>query len=701
MNNHNYQDSVQHFAALKVYYQAEQYNDSSPSSLLYFILRRVDSDILLTDLELSWLRENNLVDTIKCIENKSKHIDELVAEASRLFKKYLPSIYGRLTKESLSKPIHFILKKLEMRHLLTPREISYLNSNDYFLQLGAFAEFQALMVKYQVTQYPDSQPSSPLFAILKQLDVQEPLSIQEIEWLQSQLLPEIFAIFTQQEHSRNLQFTALKEKYHAGGYTDTSYLSRPLYEILQQLDANKPVSELQIDWLKQQGLLETVAIAEEQENVRNFEALKHKYKATAFQESSISSHLYKVLKKIDAGDSLSEPDFNFLNKRKLVSTLVSYVQTKIGREQLLTETEYNWLVQNRQDAELLKSQEIRHYLILRKLGAGKQLDDTEVACFIVEIEAKIKRKQVLTETEYNWLVQNRQGNEILGKNEIFRYLVSKKLEEGKRLDEIEAAWLYDEFKDEHCQRTDWLIRYHEIEALFYENEYTNTGNKWNLANASSHWRKAEKPKLALFVTDELNFAKIKEDKLKAALLTTRGGAFRDLEKLDQAENCAMQAIQYYPQSHHPYTLMGAICFERGQYGEGEKWFGEAIQRGASPRDQDAELKRIVRDTKDSKKLWELIKYLLDKDSERYSWARRYLIEMGGIYFKRGQYSEGEEWFDEAIQRGAYPRSQDAELKSIVRDTKDSKKHRELIDYLLSKDSKRYGWAKEYLHARRQ
>ncbi|OQW86845.1 MAG: hypothetical protein BWK78_09650 [Thiotrichaceae bacterium IS1] len=391
MNNHETQDSVQHFAALKVYYQAAQYNDSSPSSLLYFILRQVDSDILLTNLELSWLRENNLIDTIKCIESKSKHIDELVAEANRLFKKYLPSIYGRLTKESLSKPIHFILKKLEMRHLLTPHEISYLNSNDH-PQLVAIAEFQALMVKYQVTQYPDSHPSSPLFAILKQLDVQELLSLQQIEWLQSQQLPEIFAVFKHQEHGRNLQFTALKEKYQAGGYADTSYLSRPLYEILQQLDANQPVSNLQIDWLKQQRLVETIAIVEEQKNLRNFEALKHKYEVTAFQESSISSHLYKVLKKIEAGDSLSDPDFNFLNKRKLVSTLAIYVRMKIGRNQVLTETEYNWLVQNRQNHKLLENQEVLCYLVSRKLDDGKPLDETEAAWFIVEVEAKIKRK---------------------------------------------------------------------------------------------------------------------------------------------------------------------------------------------------------------------------------------------------------------------------------------------------------------------
>lgn len=563
MNNYE-----QHFASLKVYYQAEQYEDSSSSSLLYFILKKVDLGIALNDLEYSWLRENNLFNSIKCAENKSEYSNQFVIEANRLFQKYLPTVYAAysagLTKELLSNPIHFLLKKLEMCLPLTPGEIKYLNSHGY-PRLVTLAEFLVLKGKYQATEFPDTAPSSPLFSILKQLDIQGPLSIQEIEWLQSQSLPQVFAIFVQQEHSRNLQFTALKEKYYAGDYSDTSYLSRPLYEILQQLDAHKPVSELQLDWLKQQKLVETLVVVEEQK----FEALKQKYKATALQESSISSHLYKVLKKVDAGESLSEPDVNFLNKRKLVSTLAIYVQMKIERD------------------------------------------------------------QVLTEIEYNWLVQNRQGNEILGKDEIFRYLVSKKLEEGKRLDEIEAVWLYDKFKpyqwtDQWTPYCDLWIRYQEIEALFYENEYKNTGNKWNLANASSHWRKAEKPKSALAVTDELNFAKIKEDKLKAALLTTRGGAFRDLPDLDQAETCAMQAIQYYPKSHHPYTLMGAICFERGQYGEGHEWFEQAIQRGASPRDHDAELKRIVRDTKDPKKRRELIDYLLKKDSGRYGWAKEYL-----------------------------------------------------------------------------
>jgi hypothetical protein len=70
--------------------------------------------------------------------------------------------------------------------------------------------------------------------------------------------------------------------------------------------------------------------------------------------------------------------------------------------------------------------------------------------------------------------------------------------------------------------------------------------------------------------------------------------------------------------------MGAICFERGEYPRGEYWFAEAIKRGASPRDQDAEIKRIVKNAKDENKRREVIEYLLKKDPQRYAWAKSYL-----------------------------------------------------------------------------
>jgi Tfp pilus assembly protein PilF len=92
--------------------------------------------------------------------------------------------------------------------------------------------------------------------------------------------------------------------------------------------------------------------------------------------------------------------------------------------------------------------------------------------------------------------------------------------------------------------------------------------------------------------------------------------------LDEAEECATQAIESQPESHQPYTLMGAICYDRREYSEGDEWFEMAAERGAN--DTDDEIERIVRMTKDKDKRAEVAKYLLSKDPERYAWATSYL-----------------------------------------------------------------------------
>ncbi len=48
------------------------------------------------------------------------------------------------------------------------------------------------------------------------------------------------------------------------------------------------------------------------------------------------------------------------------------------------------------------------------------------------------------------------------------------------------------------------------------------------------------------------------------MLVTRGAAFRDLAQLEEAESCAMQAMESQPDNHQPYTLMGAICYDQGR-----------------------------------------------------------------------------------------------------------------------------------------
>jgi hypothetical protein len=594
--NNEAQTRVEHFAALKSKYQATQYDDSSPSSLLYFILRKADLGIEITEIERNWLREHKLLETLETIEQeqhlKAKELVELGIEFSNLKSKYKATNYHVSWKSS---SLYFILSRLESENKLTDPEVQWLKSyglTETITIAQQMEHFATLKAKYQATKHQDSSPVSRLYRILKQLDAKEELRDSDVTWLNKHDLFETLAVFQQQEAAREADFGQLKDKYQATKHPDSS-ASSPLYLILQNLEADKQLSESEIDWLEQHELIETLDIILAIEQKRHFAVLKAKYKATQYEDSSPSSHLYKVLKKIDSENQLGEQDINFLRKRKLTETITiaqdkyaASLKSKIESGEQLEESQINWLKENGRENIIAIAQE-KHFATLKSKYDVSDYKDKSSSSSL--------------------------------------YAILQKLEKGERLEPTEVAWLQE-------NKTEWrqlfsgkiFITYHKIEATFYEQEYERTGNQWNLPNASSHWRKADRPKQALKLTENLNLEKIKENKLKSALLTTRGGAFRDIDELDKAEKCARQAIEYQPNSHHPYTLMGAICFERGEYSQGEYWFAEAIKRGASPRDQDAEIKRVVKNAKDENKRREVVDYLLKKDPQRYAWAKSYL-----------------------------------------------------------------------------
>ena len=606
MNNET-QSRVQHFASLKSKYQATQYDDSSPSSLLYFILRKADLGIEITEIEKSWLRKHQLLETLETIQNEHRHRDkerrELQSEFSSLKSKYQLTGYWIAQKpwsSQLSSPLYLILWKIESANYLTHSDVTWLKHHGlpdiadtaHYL-VKSIELFVALKAKYKATKHQDSSPDSPLNKILNKLDTKKRLSDSDIKWLNENELFETLVIFQQQEAEKEAEFAHLKDKYQANKHPDSS-ASSPLYSMLQKLDAEKQLSESEVDWLEQHELTETIYIILEIEQKRHFAVLKEKYKATQYEDSSPSSHLYKLLKKLDLGNQLGEQDINFLKKRKLTETIsiaqdkyADSLKIKIESGEPLEESQIHWLKENGRESIIASAQE-KHFATLKSKYDVSDYKDKSPSSPL--------------------------------------YVILQKLEKGERLEPTDVAWL-QENKTEWCQQLfsgKIFTTYHKIEATFYEQEYKRTGNQWNLPNASSHWRKADKPKQALKLTENINFDKIKENKLKSALLTTRGGAFRDIEELDKAEKCALKAIEYQPNSHHPYTLMGAICFERGEYPKGEYWFAEAIKRGASPRDQDAEIKRVVKNAKDEKKRREVVQYLLEKDPSRYAWAKSYL-----------------------------------------------------------------------------
>jgi hypothetical protein len=613
------ENRFKHFATLKSKYQASNYQDSSPSSLLYLILRKVDLGIELTELEFDWLKEQELFKSIKIIcqqqQSKLEELRKLENEFSDLKSRYqIPKAEKGF--KNISIILYPILWKLNSEKTLTASEIEWLKNN----QLGgtvAIAKrmeseriFFDLKVRYQATQYQILSLNSPLYKILNQLENKQTISAVQLEWLIQQKLFATAEIFKQQDLLKETHFAQLRDKYQANQHSNLS-LSSPLYPILQNIDANKNLSESEINWLKHQGLNETISVFEKLEQTREFAALKVKYKVTNYEDSSPKSHLYKVLKRLDLSNQLGEQDINFLKKRKLTKIIEianeKYANTlkfNIESGQTLNESETHWLQKNgREDIIVLVQQ--KHFVALKSKYDVLEYQDKSHTSLLYTILQKLELEERLEPTDVAWLQET--------KIEVPQTIYSH------------YRWQEEpKYQETNLFSGKIRIAYHTIEANFYEQEFQRTDNKWNLANASSHWRKAYKPEQALQLTNNFEFDKIKENKLKSALLTTRGGAFRDIEKLDKAENCARQAIEYQPKSHHPYTLMGAICFERHQYSDGEYWFKEAIKRGANPRDMDSEIKRVVKNTKDENKRREVIEYLLKKDSQRYSWAKSYL-----------------------------------------------------------------------------
>jgi len=493
---------------------------------------------------------------------------------------------------ALASTLYPILWLLDSENQLKNSEIDWLMKNrlvetgEIALEIGHFATLKA---EYQATKHQDSSPDSPLYHILKQLDIAERLSGSDVNWLIDNELFETIEIYQQQEAARSAEFSQLKSMYQATRHQDLSVAS-PLYPILQKLDADKLLNASELDWLKQQGLTETIATIQEREKTQHFAALKAKYKATQHEDSSPSSHLYKVIIKLESSNQLGEQDISFLRKRGLTETIeiakqkYSYtLKSKIESGNHLSESEIEWLQRNGIEEIIVLAQK-KHFAVLKSkyriLDPGDKLP-----------------------------------------LEPF-YTIMQKLEREERLNPLLVVRLIEEGLLSRDGRI--AIAYHRLEALFYEQEFLRTGSKWNLPNASSHWRKADEPQQALQLTNNLDLARIPENKLKSALLTTRGGACLDIEHLDEAQKCARQAIEYQPDSHHPYTLMGAICYRQHEYSQGDYWFNEAIERGAESEDVDDEIKRVVRDTKDENKRREVVEYLLNKEPMRYAWAKSYL-----------------------------------------------------------------------------
>jgi hypothetical protein len=562
-----------HFNELRLkYQQGDQYKKPTSDKFLYMILRKVDLGIYVTDIEFQWLKKNELFKTIEIINFHQYQIEEkqrLESEFLELRNEY------NIPKDleiSTSSPVYSILYKLSSGLTVTDPELKLLTQHGCTETVNLIQninDFFNLKQKYKVSNNTNQIPTEPLYSILKKLNSRDELTESEATWLLKSEHKEAQSIYQQRETERKsiVEFAKLKSKYQVESYPDKSITGR-LYPILKNIDSGQTLNLEDRKWLQSKKMHTLVQLDEDLKNKNIFSKLKELYKATTHSDIKVFGELFKVLVKI----AFCDP-----------STSNMSVEVALLPEQFkcdLSEQDIKWLI-----SEGL----------------------TESANIAQQIHFKFLKSKY----------------QIIGQLPVDPfYGIMLKIEREERLDPKQVVQLIQE---ERLSRHGKIaIAYYRLEAIFYEKEYQRTGNRWNLPSASANWRKADKPEQALKVTENINWGKVKETDLKSALLVTRGATFRDLVKLDEAENCANQAIEHQPNNHQPYTLMGAICYDRGQYVDGDRWFSMAIERGAD--DTDDEIKRIVRMTKDKEKRREVIEYLLNKDKKLYAWAASYLKE---------------------------------------------------------------------------
>lgn len=199
--------------------------------------------------------------------------------------------------------------------------------------------------------------------------------------------------------------------------------------------------------------------------------------------------------------------------------------------------------------------------------------------------------------------------------------ILQRADRGNRLTENDIVWLTTKDYEYGYYTTELRERYHENEAEFYVGEFKKRKDPWAAVNASSHYRKCGRAKTADSMLTKIVISKLKNFRLKSALCTTYGGVKRDLGKLDEALKLGGKAHQLTPKDFRPCTLLGAVNIEIGHYELGHSWYKKAIERGASEKSVDNDLRSIFMRAEPAKRE-ELRANLLKVDPYRYSWAKK-------------------------------------------------------------------------------
>lgn len=296
----------------------------------------------------------------------------------------------------------------------------------------------------------------------------------------------------------------------------------------------------------------------------------------------------------------------------------------------ISETEYA----ERAQAEREKRKETAR-LREMEIAEAKRREAVELAERTAAAQARLKEERIRYESSPAFIVQKKAAaarqktRALLGKYGVDAYIeppafkrllqILKALDGGGRIAEEDAVWLmagggygYD--------FSGVLFAWHRREADACIARFRHEGDPWQAVNASGHLRKCDASGQAIELLNEIAAQRLKHNKLKSAMLTTRGGALRDLERFHEAQKAGEEAHALLAQDYRPCTLLGAVHIQQGNYEQGYDWYRKAEKRGAPAEGNDQEIRSILRRMPQEKRQ-KAIAELIRIDPDRFSALR--------------------------------------------------------------------------------
>ena len=342
-----------------------------------------------------------------------------------------------------------------------------------------------------------------------------------------------------------------------------------------------------------------------------------KYRVEDLRGAAIpGSRMTKILEQLESGQSLTNFTLEYLRKNGFIA-LYRYAQKDISFADYLKTAEP-------EKAERCSAAEIK----ARKEEAEQQRKRRELLARAKEEQERAAAKKRAFDNDPKNIARAKQF-ELRERYDLSYFIekdcfpkimnILRRVDKGIRLSEKEIVWLTTDGREYYTPEL--REGYHWNEAEFYAGEFKKRKDPWSAVNASSHYRKCGRAKIADSMLNKIDVTKIKNPKLKSAIFTTHGGVKRDLRRFEDALNLGEQAHQLTPNDFRPCTLLGAVNIEIGNFDLGHSWYDKAVERGASEKSVDDDLRNIFMRAEKCKQE-ELRDHLLRIDPVRYSWVEK-------------------------------------------------------------------------------